>query len=97
MILRFCCASRYAILDVEKGEIMIRIIAVGKLKEKALSMLVEEYTKRLRPFTKLEIVEVADESAPMSNSDASNARVKEKEGERILAKINTSKRTKHFV
>ena len=66
---------------------MIRIIAVGKLKEKALSMLVEEYTKRLRPFTKLEIVEVADESAPMSNSDASNAMVKEKEGERILAKI----------
>lgn len=87
MILRFCCASRYAILDVEKGEIVIRIIAVGKLKEKALSMLVEEYTKRLRPFTKLEIVEVADESAPMSNSDASNAMVKEKEGERILAKI----------
>ena len=51
---------------------MIKIVAVGKLKEKALRMQIEEYEKRLRPFTKLEIIEVPDENAPQSNSEAEN-------------------------
>ena len=66
---------------------MIKIIAVGKIKEKALRAQIEEYTKRLRPFTKLEIIEVNDEVAPQSNSVAQNSQVKEKEGEKILSKI----------
>ena len=66
---------------------MIKIVAVGKIKEKALRMQIEEYEKRLRPFTKLKIIEVNDEVAPQSNSDAQNEQVKEKEGERILTKI----------
>lgn len=66
---------------------MIKIVAVGKIKEKALRSMIEEYEKRLRPFTKLEIIEVADENAPQSNSVARNEQVKEKEGERVLAKI----------
>lgn len=66
---------------------MIKIVAVGKLKEKALQMLIKEYEKRLQAFTKLEIIEVNDEHAPQSNSDAQNELVKEKEGERILSKI----------
>ena len=70
-----------------KGELMIKIVAVGKIKEKALRAQIEEYEKRLRPFTKLEIIEVNDEVAPQSNSESQNKQVKEKEGERILAKI----------
>lgn len=66
---------------------MIKIIAVGKIKEKALRAQIEEYEKRLRPFTNLEIIEVNDEVAPQSNSDSQNNQVKKKEGERILAKI----------
>lgn len=66
---------------------MIKIVAVGKIKEKAMRMQIEEYEKRLRPFTKLEIIEVSDEIAPQNNSDAQNEQVKEKEGERLLAKI----------
>lgn len=66
---------------------MIKIVAVGKLKEKALRMQIEEYEKRLRPFTKLEIIEVADEIAPQTNSDAENEMVKDKEGEKLLQKI----------
>ena len=66
---------------------MIKIVAVGKLKEKALRMQIEEYEKRLRPFTKLEIIEVPDENAPQSNSEAENEIVKDKEGERLLSKI----------
>lgn len=66
---------------------MIKIVAVGKLKEKALRIQIEEYEKRLRPFTKLEIIEVADEVAPQTNSDAENEMVKDKEGEKLLQKI----------
>lgn len=66
---------------------MIKIIAVGKIKEKAVRAQIEEYEKRLRPFTKLEIVEVNDEMAPQTNSDAQNEIVKDKEGERLLSKI----------
>lgn len=66
---------------------MIKIIAVGKCKEKAMDALNKEYQKRLRAFTKIEIIEVLDEQAPQSNADAQNEIVKQKEGERILAKI----------
>lgn len=66
---------------------MIKIVAVGKIKEKAMCQQIEEYVKRLRPFTKIEIIEVPDEIAPQQNSDAQNEQVKTKEGERILSKI----------
>ncbi len=66
---------------------MIKIVAVGKIKEKFVKAQIAEYEKRLKPFTKLEIIEVNDEVAPQSNSEAENAMVKEKEGERLLSKI----------
>jgi len=66
---------------------MIRILAVGKLKEKAMTSLVNEYTKRIKAFAKIEIAEVADENAPQSLSAAQMEQVKDKEGERILAKV----------
>ncbi|MEG1506067.1 MAG: 23S rRNA (pseudouridine(1915)-N(3))-methyltransferase RlmH [Bacilli bacterium] len=67
---------------------MIKLVVVGKCKEKALTSLVEEYVKRLRPYTKLSLIEVNDEQAPQSNSEAQNEIVKQIEGERILSKIN---------
>ena len=73
--------------NIELREFMIKIVAVGKIKEKAMRSLIDEYVKRLKPFTKLEVIEVADEIAPQSNSEAQNQLVKEKEGERILSKI----------
>ena len=39
---------------------MIKIICVGKLKEKYLKDAIEEYSKRLSKYTKLEIVELKD-------------------------------------
>lgn len=65
----------------------MKLIAVGKLKDKALVSLVDEYVKRLKPYEKVEIIEVADMMAPESNSDAQNEQVKKNEGERVLAKI----------
>ena len=65
----------------------ITIVTVGKLKEKYLKMGIEEFSKRLGAYAKVNIVEVADEKAPESLSDADMEIVKKKEADRILAKI----------
>lgn len=70
-----------------RENMQIKIIGVGKLKEKYLKMGIEEYTKRLGSYCKIQIVEVPDEKAPENLSDKEMAQVKDKEGERILAKI----------
>jgi 23S rRNA (pseudouridine1915-N3)-methyltransferase len=66
----------------------IKIITVGKLKEKYLVQGINEYLKRLQSYAKVEIIEVADEKAPENLSEAEMLQVKNKEGERILAKIS---------
>lgn len=66
----------------------ISIVTVGKLKEKYLKQGIEEYLKRLGSYAKVEVIEVADEKAPEELSDTEMIQVKQKEGERILAKIS---------
>ena len=66
----------------------IKIIAVGKLKEKYLKQVIAEYEKRLGKYCKFEIIEVPDEKAPENLSDAEMLQVKEKEGQKILSKIS---------
>jgi 23S rRNA (pseudouridine1915-N3)-methyltransferase len=66
----------------------ISIVTVGKLKEKYLKQGIEEYLKRLTSYAKVEIIEVADEKAPEELSELEMEQVKQKEGERILAKIS---------
>lgn len=65
----------------------IKIIGVGKLKEKYFKAGIAEYAKRLSRFCKFKIVEVPDEKAPESLSQAEMDEVMAKEGARILAKI----------
>lgn len=65
----------------------ISIIAVGKLKEKYLKQGIAEYVKRLTPYAKVEIIELADEKAPEQLSELEMTQIKQKEGSRILAKI----------
>ncbi len=65
----------------------IKIISVGKLKEKYLVQGINEYTKRFSKYCKITLVEVPDEKAPEKLSDAEMTQVKEKEGERILAQV----------
>jgi 23S rRNA (pseudouridine1915-N3)-methyltransferase len=65
----------------------IRIIAVGKIKEKFLQDGIAEYEKRLRPYVKLQIAEIADEKRPASSSTSVETLAKEKEGERILSGV----------
>lgn len=65
----------------------IKIIGVGKVKEKYFKAGIAEYTKRMGRYAKFEIVEVPDEKAPETLSQAEMDAVMAKEGERILAKI----------
>lgn len=65
----------------------IKLVTVGKLKEKYLKQGIEEYVKRLGAYAKIDIVEVPDEKAPENLSESEMTAVKEKEGERILDKI----------
>ena len=53
---------------------MIKIITVGKLKEKYLKEAQEEYLKRLGKYTKIELIEVEDSKV----DDAKQALLEEK-------------------
>ena len=65
----------------------ITIVCVGKVKEKYFTGAIDEYSKRLSRYCKLEIIEVPDEKTPDGASEALNQQIKEKEGRRILDKI----------
>lgn len=67
--------------------IKINIIAVGKLKEKYLTSACDEYIKRLGAFAKVNIIEIPEERCGDNPSPAQINQVKEKEGQRIIAKI----------
>ena len=68
----------------------IRLITVGKIKEKYIQEGIKEYSKRLSRYCSLEIIEIDDEKAPENLSVKEMEIVKEKEGERILSKIPQS-------
>jgi 23S rRNA (pseudouridine1915-N3)-methyltransferase len=68
----------------------ISVVCVGKLKEKYLTMAIEEYSKRLSRYCKLEIIELADEKTPENASLAEELQIKKREGERILKNIKDS-------
>jgi 23S rRNA (pseudouridine1915-N3)-methyltransferase len=65
----------------------ITIISVGKIKGKYLLEGINEYSKRLSKYTKIELIEVSDERAPETLSDKEIEIVKNKEGKKILSKI----------
>ncbi len=57
----------------------MKIICVGKIKEKFFVDAIEEYSKRISKYTKLEIIQISDE--------ANESVALKKEGEKILSKI----------
>ncbi|QNQ81075.1 23S rRNA (pseudouridine(1915)-N(3))-methyltransferase RlmH [Lactobacillus sp. PV034] len=65
----------------------IKIVCVGKLKEKYFKDGIAEYLKRMDRYAKMKIVQVSDEKAPEKLSPAEMEQVKQIEGERILSKI----------
>ena len=65
----------------------ITILCVGKVKEKFYREGIEEFTKRLSRYCKLEIIEVPDEKTDENASETEIRLIKEKEGEKLLKNI----------
>ncbi|HGQ4335723.1 TPA: 23S rRNA (pseudouridine(1915)-N(3))-methyltransferase RlmH [Streptococcus pneumoniae] len=65
----------------------IKVVTVGKLKEKYLKDDIAEYSKRISRFAKFEMIELSDEKTPDKASESENQKILEIEGQRILSKI----------
>ena len=68
----------------------IKIITVGKIKEKFYRDAILEYSKRLSSYCKLNIIEVNDEMTKENASVNEVNIILRKEGERILKLINNN-------
>ena len=73
--------------DNQGEKMLIKIICVGKIKEKFYRDAVLEYVKRLSRYSKIEIVECANEKTPDNASAELCDQIKSREGERILGRI----------
>jgi 23S rRNA (pseudouridine1915-N3)-methyltransferase len=63
----------------------IQILCIGKIKDAYISSGIAEFEKRLRPYGKIFITELAEVKIPENASVSEELRVKEREGELILA------------
>lgn len=62
----------------------IRIYAIGKIKDVYLKMGIEEYLKKIKPYTDIEIIEVKDESISENPHDSEIKKAIDIEGSRII-------------
>lgn len=67
--------------------IKIKIICIGKIKEKYLNLGIDEYLKRLTSYAKVEIIELA-ETKLNEESDALIKQVINDEGQKIINKLS---------
>lgn len=67
--------------------IQIKLVCVGKIKEKYLREGIQEYLKRMSNFAKVEIIEVEEEKVQNEVNDKEINRIIDIEGKRILEKI----------
>ncbi len=65
----------------------ITVVTVGKIKEKYINLGIDEFSKRLKAYCKLNIIEVQDEATPDNASDKEEDLIRKKEGEKIRAKL----------
>ena len=68
----------------------ITILAVGKIKEKYLSIAIDEYSKKIRKNCDLEIIEVPDEKAPDNMSISQEIQVKKIESDKMIKQLDLS-------
>lgn len=65
----------------------ITVAAVGKIKEKSMKGMIDEYSKRLKGYCRLEILEIPDEPCRENASEKERQAVMAREGEKLLGKI----------
>ncbi|PTQ57455.1 MAG: LSU m3Psi1915 methyltransferase RlmH [Candidatus Carbobacillus altaicus] len=63
------------------------LVAVGKIRASYLNAGVQEYLKRLRVYTRIDIIEVREEKASEHLSTAEQEKIKRLETERLLGRI----------
>ncbi len=73
--------------------INIQIICIGKIKEKSLINLCDEYTKRISKYAKISITELADEKVDKSLSEVEIQKTKTIECNKIIEKIQKSNKS----
>ena len=66
----------------------VTLLTVGSLKERYWREAVAEYEKGLSAYCKFRLIEVKDEKTPDAIDSAASRRVRQKEGERLLEKID---------
>ena len=57
----------------------ITLITVGKIKERFFEAAIEEYSKRLSRYCRLEILQVADEKTPDGAGEALERQIRERD------------------
>ena len=65
----------------------VKVLCVGRLKEKFYVQACDEFKKRISRYGEIEIAEVNDEKAPEQLSPALMEQVKTAEGKRILERV----------
>ena len=65
----------------------IKIYCIGKIKEQYLKDGINEYLKRISPYSNIEIVEVIDSKVKDNPNKADIEKAKNEEGERVLKLI----------
>ena len=65
----------------------IKVMCVGKIREKSLKELLDEYEKRISKYAKLEIIELDDDKIPQNASPAIEEQVKISESNKLIEKI----------
>lgn len=65
----------------------LRVLCVGRMKEKPYRLMADEYIKRLTRFGKIEEVEVPDLPEPPRGGAEAEEKVREREGEALLERV----------
>ena len=65
----------------------VNIICIGKIKERYWTEAIKEYTKRLTPFCKFNIIELDEEKVNSNPNQAQIKAVLDAEGKRIISKL----------
>ena len=63
---------------------MIKVIAIGRIKEKSMLEMIGEFTKRMKPIHQLEMIELANSNKPENEVSS----IIEDESQRILDKLS---------
>ena len=68
----------------------IKIYAIGKIKENYLKIGIEEYLKKIRPYSQIEVVELNDEPIPNNPNNSEIELAKNKEGDKVLSLLKNN-------